>query len=49
MKDIGLLATATNDNIGRLIKKIELRQKFEASAKLDVAKDVKIWTYLLKT
>lgn len=49
IKDVNLLAQTTKDGIGRAVRKLNLRKKYEGNGKLTPTFDVKIWKYEIKT
>ena len=48
IKDVELLAQSTKDNIGRSVRKLNLRKKYDDKGKLTPSFDAKIWKYEVK-
>jgi hypothetical protein len=51
IKDVELLATSTRSNLGRSVRKLELRKKYidDAGKELKPSTDAKIWKYEIKS
>lgn len=49
IKDVGLMATSTNDNLARSFRKLSLRKRYLDGNRMSASFDVKIWKYLLKS
>jgi hypothetical protein len=48
IQDVKLLATTTKENLGKSIRKLELREKYDGKGKLNANMDEKIWRYEIK-
>ena len=48
IKDVELLATTTRDNLGRSMRKLNLRKRYEEKGRLKPSTDAKIWKYEIR-
>jgi hypothetical protein len=48
IQDVKLLATTTKENLGKSIRKLDLRKKYDGKGKLNANMDEKVWRYEIK-
>jgi len=48
IEDVKLLATTTKEQLGKSIRKLDLRAKYDAKGKLNANMDEKVWSYEIK-